>query len=93
MDCAQCRGLVERSCPPQPALGHAQRLADRQTQMLEAASGQPYPASTEATRLALTGAQRLARLAVAALPLCFCFLKEIKDKKLLPDRKRRWPVA
>lgn len=29
MDCAQCRGLVEQSCPPQPALGRAQRLADR----------------------------------------------------------------
>lgn len=51
MDCTQCRGLVEQSCPPN--LG-------RQIRMLEAASGQLYPASTEATRFVLTGAHWLA---------------------------------
>lgn len=55
MDCAQCTGLVEWTCSPSAALGHGSAW---QTDMdAEAASGQLYPAPSEATRFVLTRAQ------------------------------------
>lgn len=59
MDGAQCRGLVEQTCPPSLPWDTLAALG-RRGRWREAASGQLYPACSEATRLALTRAQWLA---------------------------------
>lgn len=70
MDCTQCGGLVERSRPPRLPWDTQAALGRRTWRMLEAASGQLYPASTQATRFELTGPQTGTASPLSAFQLC-----------------------